>query len=145
MMNKQKGDGAETPVTPGDARSWVGDLRSLPFHTRVGGFGKLSTACAVLSVNLQLFQSKADWGGKRPRSVWLSQGTLSCVWSLGRASPQVRREHPRPRSPGSRNAITWLFGIFRDWNAAHVHVPQILLGSSKGITDSGFHKPFPSR
>lgn len=66
MMNKQKGDGAEIPVTPGDARSWVGDLLSLPFHTCVGGFGKLSTTCAVLSVNLQLFQSKADWGVNAP-------------------------------------------------------------------------------
>ena len=46
---------------------------------------------------------------------------------------------------GSGNAITWLFGIFRDWNAAHVHVPQVLLGSSKGITNSGFHRLFPSR
>ena len=29
MMNKQKGDGAETSVTPGDARSWVGTFAAL--------------------------------------------------------------------------------------------------------------------
>lgn len=62
MMNKQEGDGAETSATPGDARSWVGDLRRLSFHINTGGFRERSITHAVLSVNLKLFQSKVDWG-----------------------------------------------------------------------------------
>ena len=79
-------------------------------------------------------------GERRPPSGWLSQGTLPCVWPLGCAGPQVRWEHPRSRSPGLgaktrvRECRAWLFGIFQDWSATHVNVPQIPLGRSKGIS-----------
>ena len=78
MMNKQKGDGAETPVTPGDARSWVGDLAV--FHsTHVQGGSGNSATCAFLSVNLQSLQGKADWGEMPPVCLALSGDTSLCV------------------------------------------------------------------
>ena len=36
MMNKQKGDGAETPVTPGDAGAGLGTSQSSIPHTHRG-------------------------------------------------------------------------------------------------------------